>query len=140
MCNKTKLRKEYADKIASYFSDIDLEPQDFIDGLKDNKREICDLCDFEGRITDYAEYIAYKLDYNNTYLFVKDNLKLCIKAYETAKGDDRHKVKEPKLTDLAFWGKYAQLKDFINSVIPDAQKLLDEYWGKVAKLETEKTK
>ena len=76
MCNKTKLRKEYADKIASYFSDIDLEPQDFIDGLKDNKREICDLCDFEGRITDYAEYIAYKLDYNNTYLFVKDNLKL----------------------------------------------------------------
>ena len=48
------------------------------------------------------------------------------------------KVKDPKLTDLAFWGNYAQLKDFINSVIPDAQKLLDEYWEKVAKLETEK--
>ena len=43
--------------------------QDFIDGLKDNKREIYDLCDFEGRITDYVEYIAYKYNYNNTYLF-----------------------------------------------------------------------
>ena len=138
MNNKTKLRKEYADKIASYFSDIDLEYQDFIEGLKNNKKNISDLCDIEGRITDYAEYIAYKLGYNDTALFVKENLELCINAYGNAKGN-KHKGKEPKIADLAFWGKYEQLKTFVNSAIPEAQKLLDEYWAEVSKLETNGT-
>ena len=58
--------------------------QDFIDGLKDNKQKYTTFAILRGRITDYAEYIVYKYNYNNTYLFVKDNLKLYIKAYENS--------------------------------------------------------
>ena len=92
--NKQELTNSYSEKIASLFSDIDVDPQGFIE------------C-----------YLEESVD---TYMSHKDD-------------DDFY-------SDLAFWLIYDTQKHAADLAIPKAQKLLDEYWEKVAKLETEKTK
>ena len=79
--NKQELTISYSEKIASLFSDIDVDPQDFIE----------------------------------CFAFVKEHLEESVDTYMSH-------------------------KDAADLAIPKAQKLLDEYWEKVAKLETEKTK
>ena len=100
MNKKQELTISYSEKIAFLFSDIDVDPQGFIE----------------------------------CFAFVKEHLEESVDTYMSHKDDDDF------YSHLAFWLIYDTQKYAADYAIPKAQKLLDEYWEKVAKLETEKTK
>lgn len=159
--NKQELTISYTEKIASLFSDIELSGADiktaFDSDENINKKDISELINFEKLIADYAEENSYNKAYSECFAFVKEHLEESISAFnfhkdefgatETSESVDTymsHKddddFYELTISDLAFWLIYDTQKYAADLAIPKAQKLLDEYWAEVAKLETEKTK
>ena len=136
MNKKQELTISYSEKIASLFSDIDVYAGDIADSMKEGEVTADELCDFYQIAADDAECMISSSDPDLAFDFVKNNLKFCIDAYNEYSYD--HDSKNCiEIDDLAFWGKKQQEENYIASVMPKAQKLLDEYWAKVDELEEE---
>ena len=136
MNKKQELTISYSEKIASLFSDIDVYAGDIADSMGEGEVTADELCDFNKIAADDAECMISSSDPDLKVDFVKNNLEFCIDAYNEYSYDH-----DPKncieIDDLAFWGKKQQEENYIASVMPKAQKLLDEYWAKVDELEEE---
>ena len=136
MNKKQELTISYSEKIASLFSDIDVYAGDISDSMKEGEVTADELCDFYQIAADDADCMISSSDPDLAFDFVKNNLKFCIDAYNEYSYD--HDSKNCiEINDLAFWGKMQQEENYIASVMPKAQKLLDEYWAKVNELEGE---
>ena len=136
MNKKQELTISYSEKIASLFSDIDVYAGDIADSMKEGEVTADELCDFYQIAADDADCMISSSDPNLEFDFVKNNLKFCIDAYNenSYEHDSKNCI---EINDLAFWGKMQQEENYIASMLPKAQKLLDEYWAKVDELEEE---
>ena len=136
MNKKQELTISYSEKIASLFSDIDVYAGDIADSMKEGEVTADELCNFYQIAADDADCMISSSDPDLKFDFVKNNLKVCIDAYNEYSYD--HDSKNCiEIDDLAYWGKKQQEENYIASVMPKAQKLLDEYWAKVDELEEE---
>ena len=134
--NKQELTDKYAMSISSLFEDIDVYAGDIADSMKEGEVTADELCDFNQIAADDADCMISSSDPDLAFDFVKNNLKFCIDAYNEYSYD--HDSKNCiEIDDLAYWGKKQQEENYIASVMPKAQKLLDEYWAKVNELEEE---
>ena len=134
--NKQELTDKYAMSISSLFEDIDVYAGDIADSMKEGEVTADDLCDFYQIAADDADCMISSSDPDLEFDFVKNNLKFCIDAYNEYSYE--HGPKNGiEIDDLAYWGKSKQEENYIASVMPKAQKLLDEYWAKVNELEEE---
>ena len=136
MNKKQELTISYSEKIASLFSDIDVYAGDISDSMKEGEVTADELCDFYQIAADDADCMISSSDPNLEFDFVKNNLKFCIDAYNenSYEHDSKNCI---EIDDLAYWGKKQQEENYIASMMPKAQKLLDEYWAKVNELEEE---
>ena len=134
--NKQELTDKYAMSISSLFEDIDVYAGAIADSMGEGEVTADELCDFNRIVFDDADAFISSSDPNRAFDFVNNNLKFCIDAY-----NENSYEHEPKncidIDDLAYWGKTQQEQNYIASVMPKAQKLLDEYWAKVNELEEE---
>ena len=134
--NKQELTDKYAMSIKSLFEDLDVYAGDISDSMKEGEVTADELCDFNQIAVDDANCMISSSDPDLAFDFVKNNLKFCIDAYNEYSYD--HDSKNCiEINDLAFWGKMQQEENYIASMMPKAQKLLDEYWEKVNELEEE---
>ena len=134
--NKQELTDKYAMSISSLFEDIDVSAGDISDSMKEGEVTADELCDFNQIAADDAYCMISSSDPDLKFDFVKNNLKVCIDAYNEYSYD--HDSKNCiEIDDLAYWGKMQQEENYISSMMPKAQKLLDEYWAKVDELEEE---
>ena len=134
--NKQELTDKYAMSISSLFEDIDVYAGDIADSMKEGEVTADDLCDFYQIAADDADCMISSSDPDLEFDFVKNNLKFCIDAYNEYSYEQGPK-NGIEIDDLAYWGKMQQEENYIASVMPKAQKLLDEYWAKVNELEEE---
>ena len=134
--NKQELTDKYAMSISSLFEYIDVYAGDIADSMKEGEVTADELCDFNQIAADDADCMISSSDLNLEFDFVKNNLQFCIDAYNenSYEHDSKNCI---EIHDLAFWGKKQQEENYIASVMPKAQKLLDEYWAKVNELEEE---
>ena len=134
--NKQELTDKYAMSISSLFEDIDVYAGDISDSMKEGEVTADELCDFYQIAADDADCMISSSDPNLEFDFVKNNLKFCIDAYNenSYEHDSKNCI---EIDDLACWGKMQQEENYISSMMPKAQKLLDEYWAKVDELEEE---
>ena len=134
--NKQELTDKYAMSISSLFEDIDVYASNIADSMREGEVTADELCDFIQIAVDDANCMISSSDPDLEFDFVKNNLKLCIDAYnEYSYGNDSKNCLE--IDALAYWGKKQQEENYIASMMPKAQKLLDEYWAKVDELEEE---
>ena len=134
--NKQELTDKYAMSISSLFEDIDVYAGDIADSMGEGEVTADDLCNFYQIAADDAECMISSSDPDLKVDFVKNNLEFCIDAYNenSYEHDSKNCI---EINDLAFWGKMQQEENYIASMMPKAQKLLDEYWEKVDELEEE---
>ena len=134
--NKQELTDKYAMSISSLFEDIDVYASDIADSMGEGEVTADELCDFNQIAADDAECMISSSDPDLKVDFVKNNLEFCIDAYNenSYEHDSKNCI---EIDDLAFWGKMQQEENYIASMMPKAQKLLDEYWEKVNELEEE---
>ena len=134
--NKQELTDKYAMSISSLFEDIDVYAGDIADSMKEGEVTADELCDFHQIAADDADCMISSSDPNLEFDFVKNNLQFCIDAYNenSYEHDSKNCI---EIDDLAYWGKMQQEENYIASMMPKAQKLLDEYWAKVDELEEE---
>ena len=134
--NKQELTDKYAMSISSLFEDIDVYAGDIADSMREGEVTADELCDFNQIAADDADCMISSSDPNLEFDFVKNNLNFCIDAYNenSYEHDSKNCI---EIDDLAYWGKMQQEENYIASVMPKAQKLLDEYWAKVNELEEE---